>query len=598
MQCLLVRRALAILLLLLLPLPAFALPRERDVWLRAESDHFVFFSGASERSTRRIAVNLERLRDILIQLNPGMEISSGRALNIYVFEDNLALVPYKPLHNGKPANVAGFFLASQDATYMVMQAEMGMDVERLLYHEFLHYVMGTSYNRLPLWFSEGMAELYSTFHATEQNAEIGRALEDHIRTLRANNMIPLSRLFAVTYDSKDYNEDYRQGIFYAQSWALVHYLLLGNPARRPQTFQFFQSVAHGAPAAEAFRSAFQTTEEQIEKELRDYVRRSLFNYAQIPVKPAAELKVRVEPLPRHEALTRLGELLLYQQDAARFPEAEQHYRAALEAKPGYGPAQAGLCQIHSEAGRAAEALACFEKAAKAAPEDADLQSRYARLLREQGPQDAPTAGKAREALTRAAAQATKTPDEGARWMELARAYLNENPMPPEAIPAFENAWRLRPDDSWAARNLVTAYVRSGQGDRAARMIETECAPSMHPLVWETWITEMSHQADLFLVEQKGEEALPILEEVVRRAPAGQTQEVAGQLPDIRRVVHHNRFAKRYNEAVALLDAQKVEEAHVILKELVATTTIPEDAEIVRKLAGQVEEYLKKQPKKK
>lgn len=356
MQLLLLRRSVVLLLLVLLPLPALALPRERDVWLRAESDHFVFFSGASERSTRRIAVNLERLRDVLVQLNPDLEIGSGRPLYIYVFEDNQALVPYKLLYNGKPANISGFFLASQDATCMVMQADMGMDVERLLYHEFLHYVMGASYKKLPVWLSEGMAEFYSTFHATDQNAEIGRALKDHLRTLRENNMIPLSQLFAVTYDSRDYNEDYRQGIFYAQSWALVHYLLLGNPERRPQTYQFFQSVAHGAPAAESFRSAFQTTEAQIEKELRDYVRRSLFNYAQIPVKPAAELEVRLEPLPRHETLVRLGDLLLYQRDAARLPEAAEHYRAALEVEPGYGPAQAGLATVRKLAGEAEEPL--------------------------------------------------------------------------------------------------------------------------------------------------------------------------------------------------------------------------------------------------
>ena len=60
------------------------------------------------------------------------------------------------------------------------------------------------------------------------------------------------------------------------------------------------------------------------------------------------------------------------------------------------------------------------------------------------------------------------------------------------------------------------------------------------------------------------------------------------------MVEHNRFA---NEAVALLQAQKVEEAHVILQELVATTKDPGDAEMARKLAGEVEEFLKKQGKK-
>jgi hypothetical protein len=70
------------------------------------------------------------------------------------------------------------------------------------------------------------------------------------------------------------------------------------------------------------------------------------------------------------------------------------------------------------------------------------------------------------------------------------------------------------------------------------------------------------------------------------------------LPELRRVVDHNRFAKRYNEAVLLLQQQKAEEAHAILKELVATTRDPKNAETARKLFGEVEEYMKKQPKAK
>jgi predicted Zn-dependent protease len=64
------------------------------------------------------------------------------------------------------------------------------------------------------------------------------------------------------------------------------------------------------------------------------------------------------------------------------------------------------------------------------------------------------------------------------------------------------------------------------------------------------------------------------------------------------VVEHNRFIRRYNEAVALLQAQKVKEAHTILQELVAAAPSPTDAEKARKLAAELEEFLKKQPKKK
>jgi tetratricopeptide (TPR) repeat protein len=591
------RRILIGLCLASLAFPAFALPRERDSWLRVQTDHFTFFSNASERSTRRIATNLERFRDVLIQLNPGTAQNAERPIFLYVFDNNVALSPYKPLYNGKPANIAGYFFSRPEGTYMVMQDDAGDDIERLLYHEYLHHVLGTNYGRLPLWFNEGMAELYSTFKANDQTADIGGAVEDHIRILREGNMIPLARLFAVDYQSKDYNEGYRQGIFYAQSWALVHYLLLGNPARHEQTIRFFQEVANGTPALEAFRGAYQTTEAQIEKELRDYVQRNLFNYRQFPVKPAAQIQIRLEPLPREETLTRLGELLLYQRDATRLSEATEHFRAALAVKPGYGPAQIGLCRLESEAGRAAAALACFDQAAQAAPNDFSVQYQYAYLLQEHGAKDAATQGKIRTALTRAAAL---QPDNAEVWTTLASTYVNESTITPEALRAFETAYRLRPEGN-VAQYLVLAYVRSGQGDKAAEMIEKEIAPRLPgdaTRVWQVWANENANRANSLLNEQKLDEALPILEDVVRRAPAAATTQIAAQLAEIRRIVGHNSFVQRYNEVVALLNAQKIDEALPILKELSASTTDPQDLEMIRQIQQQVDDYLKARKGKK
>lgn len=588
----LLRSALAGLLLALLSFPASALPRERDAWFRVETDHFVFFSNASERSARRIAANLERFRDVLVQLAPDTDQGSERPIYLYVFDNNLALAPYKPLYNGKPANVAGYFFSRPEGTYMVIQDDAGEAIERLLYHEYLHHVLGTNYGRLPLWFNEGMAELYSTFKANDQTAEIGRAVEDHIRFLREGSMIPLAKLFAVDYQSKDYNEGYRQGIFYAQSWALVHYLLLGNPARHEQTIRFFSDVAKGAPALEAFRGAYQATEAQMEKELRDYVHRNLFNYTQFPVKPASQVQIRLEPLARQETLTRLGDLLLYQQDATRLPEAAEHFRAALAAKPGYGPAQVGLCRIESEAGRAAEALACFEKVAQAVPDDFSAQYQYARLLQEQGSQDDATLAKTRAALTRATAQ---QPGNAQAWMELASTYVKEETLSPEALRAFESAYRLQPGHQIAAEYVVMAYVRSGQRDKAAELIEKEIAPRLPSginRVWRVWAIEASNEASRLVSNQRLDAALPILEEVVRRAPAEVTQTMNTQLTELRRVAEHNRFVQRYNEAVALLNQQKVDEALPILKELAASTQDPLNLEMIRELQQKVDDYLK------
>lgn len=571
--------------------PASALPGKPDGWSRVETDHFLFFSGASERTTRHIAANLERLRSILAELNPGTVLSSDRPLYLYVFDSNSALTPYKPLYQGKPANVGGYFLQQTQADYLVMQTQIGQDIERLLYHEYLHFVLGTNYSSVPLWLNEGMAEFYSTFQSGETTADIGRAIPDHILMLRQSPLIPLSQLFAMDSSSKDYNEGYRQGIFYAESWALVHYLLLGNPERRPQTFQFFQEVVRGRPVTESFRNAFHATEAQIERELRDYLRRELFNYVQFPVKPESEVTIRLEPLPQEELLTRLGELLLMQEEA-RLPEAEEHFRAALAARPGYVPAQVAICRAQATAGKRDAALACFEKAAAAASTDAALQLHYALALRDMGAIDQATEARMRTVLRKVVAL---QPSNSTAWSELAVTYVNDNPMPPEGLEAMEAAWRLRPGDGRAAENLVVALIRSGQLEASARRITEDIAqrlPALADSIWRAWEQENSNAFNSLLADQKLDDALTLGESILLYARPDAIPTLAAQITELRRVVLHNRFAKRFNDAVALAHQQKAEEALVIVKELAATTANPVDAETARQYAAKLEEYLK------
>src|SRR3989442_325921 len=66
---------------------------------------------------------------------------------------------------------------------------------------------------------------------------IGRATDQHIATLNATpQFIPLKRLLAVQTGSPEYNEESKQGMFYAESWAMVHYLMLGAEGKRRNQF--------------------------------------------------------------------------------------------------------------------------------------------------------------------------------------------------------------------------------------------------------------------------------------------------------------------------------------------------------------------------
>ena len=71
--------------------------------------------------------------------------------------------------------------------------------------------------------------------------------------------------------SPEYNETSRRGGFYAESWALVHYLISGNPERRQQAAEYLRLAQAGTPPDQIFAKAFGADPAALERELRAYV---------------------------------------------------------------------------------------------------------------------------------------------------------------------------------------------------------------------------------------------------------------------------------------------------------------------------------------
>lgn len=115
--------------------------------------------------------------------------------------------------------------------------------------------------------------------------------------------MPLGKLFAITKDSSDYNEGTRRGVFYAQSWALMHYWLFGTDGRTRERMMAFVK-ALGQPKADperCFREAFGMSFDAMEAALRDhlktgryYVKRARLALgdfaAQVELRPATDFE--------------------------------------------------------------------------------------------------------------------------------------------------------------------------------------------------------------------------------------------------------------------------------------------------------------------
>ena len=511
----------AVLTLPFISFPALALPPPNEPWIQVRSPSFLLFSNAGERHTRNITTDLERLRSALAQLNPDLTLSSPQPTCIYVFRNDGSFRPYKLLYNGQPLAGEGYFISHPEANYVVINGEG--DKRAVVYHEYLHSILRTNYPGLPLWLNEGLAEYYSTFRVGSTQAWIGTAISDHVAWLQRHTMIPLRELFAMDQSSPDYNEGKRRGVFYAQSWALVHYLLNTEMETRTRTLAYLQEVAHGTAGPDALLRHLGMNEQALEVKLRAYIPRAIFVVRPESVRAEPDFAIQVDPLSHADALVRLGELRLRASNEQQTGEAAEHFRAALAAQPDHPRALAGLGRIEELSGHRDEAYTYYEKAARLAPDDLTILFRLAVNLLEPDT-DSTRLPQARAALERVVAL---RPDYAVAWGRLAQALSLMDLPPAEVVPVFETARRLLPDNIDLAVNLTLTYAQAGDRVRAEELIERVLvtrAPEMVEHARDAVLLGERQQVETLIEEGKLAEAVPQLEALIARAPSDRRRE--------------------------------------------------------------------------
>lgn len=261
--------ARAAALLLLMGLVAHA--EAATQWLTLRADDYTVVSGLSERDTRAWAAEFDLFTASLMR-QAGAKPASLPPLMVVLFAEDADFDEYRPATPaGAPArNVEGIFHRRE--TFSVIGLAAGRDdarTRRTIFHEGAHWLMSTNVAPLPRWYSEGIAELHSTFSVYRSQVSFGAAMPEHLRVLREQGLLPM-REFLAQSDSLAMGEAHT-GRYYAQAWALTHLLVAGgDPARRAQLRRYLDAYATQTPAA-AFRIAFADDYDGLQRELAAYV---------------------------------------------------------------------------------------------------------------------------------------------------------------------------------------------------------------------------------------------------------------------------------------------------------------------------------------
>lgn len=301
-------------------------------WRRIDSPNFVVVGDVGARTLRDVAVKFEGFRETLTRVLTARATATPVPTVVIVFPSDRAFTPFKPLYQGKPvASIAGLFVGRQDANYIAVVAGGDPDGLRIVFHEYAHLVVSNVMRNVPAWLSEGLAEFYSTYEVSNGGREaiLGRPLAHHLHQLNDTGLLKLDDLLKVDHQSPLYNERDRRSVFYAQSWALTHRILMGDPKRTAELFAYLQHVGEGAPPVQAWQQAFGAA--NMERELQDYVRRRAFQAIQyqFPDK-LAKFDAPVTLLPAADAEAFLAEFLLRQD---RRDEAAARLAAAAKFEP-------------------------------------------------------------------------------------------------------------------------------------------------------------------------------------------------------------------------------------------------------------------------
>ena len=270
-------------LFLLLPALAAVLASARDKaenWTEVHSTHFTVLTNSSEKQGRRIAGQFERMRLVFHVAFPKLQIDPESPIVVLAIkdkEDFWALEPETYLAKGS-LELNGLFLRASDKNYVLMRLDAaGGHPYSVVYHEYTHLLLSKA-AKMPLWLNEGLAQFYQNTDIHERDVLLGEPSGANLMLLRQKRLLPLATLFSVDENSPYYHEKNKGSIFYAESWALTHYLQLKDlQDKTSRLSQYLELLTQEVDPVNAATGAFGSLK-RLQSALQTYVQQGSFNY--------------------------------------------------------------------------------------------------------------------------------------------------------------------------------------------------------------------------------------------------------------------------------------------------------------------------------
>jgi tetratricopeptide (TPR) repeat protein len=175
--------------------------------------------------------------------------------------------------------------------------------------------------------------------------------------------MPLENLFKVGRSSTYDTEAQEASLFYAQSWALIHYMMIGDETghSKMDLVEYVRLLQSGVGEGEARRRAFGNLR-KLEAAVDSYVHRFLFKVNEMTApRSISPHQLTVRKMSSAESAAVRGDFLVR---GTPFLTARAFFELALQEEPNLSRAHLGMGLWHLRQDQRKEALEWFEKAVR------------------------------------------------------------------------------------------------------------------------------------------------------------------------------------------------------------------------------------------
>ena len=327
-----------------------------DNWIEVRSQHFTVNTNAGEKDARKIADQFEQIRQMFHSAFSALRVDTAQPIIIVAAKNENTMKLFLPEEWEAKGHIrhTGIYQQGEDKDYVLLRLDTeGENPFHTLYHEYTHALLRLNFRSLPIWLNEGLAEFFGNSTLGDKEVKTGTIDSGHLYLLNQSKLIPIEALLEVGHNSPYYNEKDRASVFYAESWAVVHFLMMNPEARQKQLMRnFFAAYEKSGDQVEAARESFGDLK-QFGKRIEAYARQSSFQIGLVKVaSEAADKNLPTRSLSSAEALALRGDFFAHHN---RLDQAKTALEEAVKTEPSLAFAHEALGYYHYRRQETAEA---------------------------------------------------------------------------------------------------------------------------------------------------------------------------------------------------------------------------------------------------